>query len=433
MPELDYFIDCHHHMFTIADVPLYQTIHQTAHDKLKSPKKLVLPIILAFYLPLVNPEKKVEAYEKFIRFFENEPPESVDQVVNEVQNMLTSSADFTPLFTVTGNKILLTPLIMDMDLGGSGPNKKLNKLQGQIARLEAAIKANGKTAMVMPFIGIDPRREYENADHNVTTIKKLLGKITPLRTLQNEDVELGEVSFIGIKLYPSLGFNPNSNECKKLCNDAALAKIPITVHCQQGSLKLVNKADDLNHPKNWVPVLKYIVEQGSDPIINFAHFGGEDEVANTIGFQPADGFQVGPPWVYDGNSINEDSWTYLIIRMLKSYPHTYADISAFDYSNCAAVAALHWILYFEKQGRFGTETTIIADKLLWGSDYPMSLKEGNVTYSKIFKDFVDAIKSKSHSACPYPPKSYMDSFDADKFIRKVVCDNPKKFLGILES
>ncbi len=62
----------------------------------------------------------------------------------------------------------------------------------------------------------------------------------------------------------------------------------------------------------------------------------------------------------------------------------------------------------------------------WG--YPMTLKEGNVTYTKLFSEFVTAIKRRDDNTFQYPPN--MAKFDSDAFIKKLVCDNPKHFLGL---
>jgi hypothetical protein len=421
MPHVDFFIDCHHHMFTITDIPLYHTIRQTAHDNLTFPKKLAIPVLFAFYLPVSDAEKRVKKLRKFISFFESQPEENVSLIVTEVLKFIDGEEDFKPPFTVGENNILLTPLVMDLDIGGG-----VKKLRGQIDHLTAAIdKVNPTRLKVLPFLGIDPRR----TDADLPKITELLDMVKPLRELPGGIAAAQNGTFIGIKLYPPLGFNPRDHV--KLCLDVAEKKIPITVHCQQSSLKLVNDADDLTDPQNWEPVLEAVNSNNKDLIINFAHFGGEDEVAKTIRFQPADGFPTGPPWTFDGssiNGINEDTWTYRIISMLKKFDSAYSDLSAFDFSDGTAVAALQWLLHFDREGVLGKGKNMLTDKLLWGTDYPMTLMDGNLTYAKLFGDFVTAIKKTNNSACPYPP--HMNKFDADEFIRKLVCDNPKRFLGL---
>lgn len=288
MQQLDFFIDCHHHMFTIPDFPLYQTIRQTAHDKLNLSTRLAIPILLSFYLPPFNPEKKVMEYKKFITFFENEPEKNVGDFVDEVLNFIDGKEAIKPPFTV-GSHILLTPLVMDMDIGGG-----VNKLRGQIGRLTAASRTiKDPKVKMLPFIGIDPRRTEEptTTELKEPTIRELLDWVTPIRKIPGgfEGAENG--TFIGIKLYPSLGFNPRDHI--GFCENIADREIPVTVHCQQGSLRLVNDADDLNHPENWEQVLEALNGKGKELIINFGHFGGEDEVTKTIGFQRREDTEVG--------------------------------------------------------------------------------------------------------------------------------------------
>jgi hypothetical protein len=62
------------------------------------------------------------------------------------------------------------------------------------------------------------------------------------------------------------------------------------------------------------------------------------------------------------------------------------------------------------------------------ADYLMSLKEGDVTYSIIFKHFVEAISRREDGEYPYPPG--MAAFNACAFIEKIVWKNPKCFLGV---
>lgn len=408
--NLDFFIDCHHHMFTIADIPIYQTIKQAAHDNITLPKKMLIPL-LSFYLPIVNADKKVERLEKFMRFFEHEQDENVKQMVNEILELIDDEG--VPLFKFTTEEVLLTPLILDIDLGGG-----VSKLASQVKRLSDAIKQINPTRVkILPFLGIDPRRnDFSN----------WLSLITPLsRRGGYSNSENGD--FIGVKLYPSLGFNPKDHI--NFCREISARDLPVTVHCQQGSLKLVDDADDLNNPRNWQIVLKKMENDDKKLIINFAHFGSEDEVAATIEFKERDYIPPPPRWEYDGHSINTDTWTYQIIRMLKKYPKTFSDLSAFDFSNSRATAALHWLIHLDRNGQFGSEGDyLLEDKLLWGTDYPMTLKVGNITYTKLFTEFINAISRNDYNIFPYPP--LMTEFDAGALIKKIVNINPKNFLGL---
>lgn len=57
MPDLDYFIDSHCHMFTMADIPLYKPLEQVVEDK-DSLGTYTLLSLLIFARPFINPKKR---------------------------------------------------------------------------------------------------------------------------------------------------------------------------------------------------------------------------------------------------------------------------------------------------------------------------------------------------------------------------------------
>jgi hypothetical protein len=403
--ELEYFVDSHCHLFTMADIPLYQTVREFARENGNLPKRMLLPLV-SFVLPLINPEKKVEQLETFMRFFENEPHESVRQLTDEVLGVI--DANGASGFSFTARKTVLTPLIMDFEMNGG------KKLEHQVNRLLGAIEAvNPDRVQILPFLGIDPRRsDLSGWLPKVKSVQTRLGE----GTLENGDL-------IGIKLYPPLGFR--AKKFGEVYQRIAEQELPVTVHCQKGSLNLVGKAGKLTEPANWQEVLENMA--GGQPLrINFAHFGGDDGVADTIIFRDRSDTETGPLRRFE--RLAKKSWTYEIIRLLKRYEHTYADLSAFDFSDPEGAARLLWILHFDEEGQFRKEGAYkIADKLLWGSDYPMTLHARGTTYSTIFKDFVNAFKTRKDDLIEYPE---MPNFDTDAFLRKLLCDNQKRFLGL---
>jgi hypothetical protein len=419
--ELEYFIDSHCHMFTIADIPIYQTMKQAAHDKLGLPTRILLPLV-SFALPLIDPAKKVEKLEKFMRYFENEPHDSVAQLCGEVAALVAAQGRADYSFAAA--KTILTPLVMDMDLGGGIGSEKQSKLAGQVTRLTEAIRTVSPTNVtVLPFIGIDPERKRPDFDY-------WLGKAVSV-------AERGGIAnakngdFIGIKFYPSLGFSPQEHVEKYRA--IAAKGLPVTVHCQKDALKLVDKANSLIDPKNWEVVLATMSGDAHKLKINFAHFGGEDSVKETAYIREriaSDGAVM--PNIFD--SCRKNSWTRSIIRMLKVYPDAYSDLSAYDFDDPAAVASLKWIFHLDSKGEFtvaGAPNPPLIEKLMWGSDYPMTLKGGDITYSDIFGKFIEAMKrtKDKDGQWEYPPIGEKNAL-SDTEISKLVCDNPRKFLGI---
>lgn len=416
MQNLEYFIDSHCHMFTIADIPLYETIRQAAHDKLGPAKRTFLPLV-SFMLPLIDPDEKVQKLEKFMRYFENEPCDSVRQLCKEVDDLMTLGGNVTYRFAAKNT--VLTPLVMDFDMGGrilaSG---RKSKLAGQVQRLCDAIKqVSPQKVKVLPFMGIDPERP--DFDHWLDKAQSVQGR-GGFAAAQNGD-------FIGIKLYPSLGFSP----LEHLPRYKTMAEkgLPVTVHCQKDGLKLEKDGDSLTDPKNWEAVLAALKAEGIDLTINFAHFGGEDGVMATAAFRDRPPEDASTPLrIFD--ELRKNTWTRSIIRMLKTYPNAYSDLSAFNFSDKEAIGSLKWILHFDAQREFdvaGAANYPLIDKLMWGSDYPMTLTGAEVTYTCIFNEFVRAIDSQSSNDHQYPPPIALPT---EAFINKLVCENPRKFLGL---
>ena len=399
-----YFIDCHCHMFTMADVPLYRSIchfigkYDTLH------KRILFPFA-GLVLSGTDLEGKAADFEKFLRFFEHEPGENVSQLASEAHQFVDG-----PGSPYGGRTILLTPLVMDFDLNG-----EVNKLNAQVQRLCDAIAGSGLDGgrmKILPFLGVDPRRT--NALLRIDKYDSLKNRTSP--------AILGNGSFIGIKLYPPLGFHAAAYRdfYRGLCE----RQLPVTVHCQRDSFRLTPDADKFTDPANWEKVMTGPATQNLR--INFAHFGGEDSVMETVKFREKGPNDDGFLWSYAG--IDRDTWTYRIIRLLKRYPHTYADVAAFDAKSDRAMAALTWLLHLDGAGEFkGEGNYLLADKLLWGTDYPMVLGGRDTSYTTIFNGFAEALKRKGHDYYEYPQPLRVD---AAALLEKMVGDNPMKFLNM---
>jgi predicted TIM-barrel fold metal-dependent hydrolase len=264
MTNLDYFIDTHCHMFTIADIPLYEMVRQLAEDN-DAPGKTILYGIVAGFL---NLDGKAKEYEKFIRFFENEPSDSVKQICDEITALVNAkgcdSYRFTAAHTIT------TPMIMDMDLGGNIDKEKKSKVDGQTKRLRDAIAHVKPAVKVLPFVGIDLGRDKKDFAKRLSQIKSIKERGGIAKTHSGD--------LIGLKLYPALGFEPDKHidKLKKVVE----RDIPVTAHCQKGGPKMHDNIDIFTDPENWADVL----EKCPQLRINLAHFGGEDGAIDAIDY-----------------------------------------------------------------------------------------------------------------------------------------------------
>lgn len=427
----NYFIDSHCHMFTIADIPLLKSIEQVLDNNDAPTTYLAFPLI-PFIRPFYNPRKALEHYSPYVRFFESEPEQVVQQLADQTATGIPASSINTVIGAV--DEVIMTPLIMDFDAGAG-----VSKLEGQASRLRSAIRtslanlpANVKN---LPFLGLNPGRS--NVDELLSTYK-----VKSVATRGGID-ETKNGDFIGVKLYPPLGFDiyPENNPsllAKHMEFYSMLAQkgIPVTVHCQKGSFSLVDKKtkEAFTSPMNWEAVFNNLSPADQNSFrINFAHFGGDDGVYDTIDFRDtndSDGKLV--EQVFE--RIWENTWTYSIIKLLKKYPQTYSDIAAFDFDNEEAVTCLLWILYLDAAGKFDAlGSNPLVDKLLWGSDYPMVLNSDVNNYKllldKFTQSFTFTAKTVGKFECPpfdkLPAENQLTQAD---FIKKLVDVNPQKFL-----
>lgn len=440
----EYFIDCHSHLFNIEDIPLYPTIANVNN----------LPnTLLAFGALFGVHKKKLEEYKPFIDYFDKRKRDNVIWLCEQIENTL---AGYNAL---SNRQIILTPLVMDFDLVGNDAAHSFEDVIYQTNVLRNEIKLanlNGQKTKILPFVGLDLRKVVSCSDAR-TFLENIFDEVGGIKkpNAVNGIDELQSGDIIGIKLYPPIGFNPYgdvgqssmSNKLKDFYSLCIERGIPVTVHCQSGSYsgydENIKMVDEYTHPRNWEKVLKEI--DGERLRINFAHFGGEDEITNCIlppVYTPEDHIQGGADPL---NEIKKDSWNGTLLRLLKLYPHTFADISAFDYSNSDAILGLCMLLSLDESNlldkRLGIDQQPVKlkDKLLWGSDIPMILgketkKKFNMekieTYSHYFKFFYTAMKIDSIRSGTYKtPKELGYSIpSADDLINRITYKNPMKFL-----
>ena len=388
--QIDTFVDSHCHMFTAADVPLHATISQNIHH----------PLVVLFGGVFAGLGFK--NYEKFIKFFDQESLQNVEQIVGELKKAL--EGEFKDSFHVETNKLILTPLVMDFDRNGN-----VRKFEGQVERLINAAKAFEdkppvKDIKVLPFIGLDPRKFVyrDGVLQDSAGVRSVLKSFLQERgvidahsdaRVPKDSLENGDI--LGIKLYPPLGFHVYPDDVAK--REAYLAmyellaeyQIPVTVHCQRDSYNLASSdMETFTTPENWASVL------GTNSTLaklrlNLGHFGGEKEVARAVNWSDGGSDSATSHFA---TGVSHIGWTTEIIKLLKGYEHTYADISAFDYRNDQSCASLLWLLAYDESGKFDEYGEFaLADKLMWGSDYPMILDRDYTSYQKFFAAFVKAI------------------------------------------
>ena len=450
-----YFIDSHCHLFNIDHIPIFTLLERANLNVLK------------FGALATDLNKILAQHRGFITFFEREISENIKHLTDEINSALT-------IPTYKKRERILCPLIMDFE---KIPEASHERLSNQVSRLLTTLRQpdvlkilsqvgeSGVPYKILPFLGLDLRRfksknikiEQINSEvikflnkHNVSF--KSAADRKDLDKLENGDV-------IGIKLYPPIGFDPYPEDPVlrgkyiKVFEYFNKKEIPFTVHCQKGSYQpnsVTGKdLENFTTPSNWEKVLAEI----PDLRINFAHFGGEDSVKRTVRWENDKDDSTNKFPFY---GINGSTWTYTIIKLLKKYKNTYADISAFDYADRDALLALSWLLTLD-DNRVNWQSAprmesrrlfehasgklkslgnyALKDKLLWGSDYPMMLgNEEFSNYKKLLSSFYKAIdvRTINHKEKGAP----MDEFPYSKgkfpnkkdLWERLTNSNPKRFL-----
>ena len=400
------FVDCHCHLFNIVDIPLYATLQGKV--EMGTLKRLVGSFAVGGALLAGVGDNILEGKEEFIRFFERSIEDNIKWLSLQVRN------------TAPDKNILMTPLVMDFDPVHQVSDSSLNEptVEDQLNRLLTAIhntKNSCHNVSFCPFIGFDLRKLDEPKEKIGLLKMQELWKTYGTTSKERSTEPLKSGSVFGIKLYPPIGFNPNplENDKKKRYIEfyewCCKENIPLTTHCQgaSGSFSVGKKSRVVNkitHGKNWWHLFETNPEI-KNLRINFAHFGGEEGIEDLI----------------DWLGVDKDSWTFYLIKLLKKFPNTYADISAYDFSDSDACENLIKLLEKDAEGSFNEEGKYeLSGKLLWGSDVPMVIssnayrkggsKNGISEYKHLYRKFEETVSIS----------------------KKMTSDNPSAFLTLSE-
>ncbi len=132
-------------------------------------------------------------------------------------------------------------------------------------------------------------------------------KVNPIRTNHYllMQTALEQKGFWGVKLYPSLGYEPDRPELIKVYEYCAANGVPVLMHCNHGGFKRDDTTSDLCNPARWRDILARPSLSGLK--ICFGHFGGNENLTKP--------------------EIDPDSWTGTILSLMKQCSGVYADIS----------------------------------------------------------------------------------------------------------
>ncbi|WP_440874186.1 hypothetical protein [Thalassotalea sp. PLHSN55] len=462
-----FYIDAHVHFFSAGHIPLQQTIDRLLNktfgstgSKLTAAAGLSVAAPLIPLLPLLENtgavEGRIERIKGFIEFFDTDAAFSINKAVTSSEGIYFIS-DYD-------NRIkLFTPLVMDFEYSvvDYNPNyvgQKLLKDQVKNLTQEANSllikeKLINNKWLVLPFLGLDLRR-FDNADNIEHTLEQLIAlNSSGLNVIELNDFEQPFEDLyqqynggcIGLKIYPSLGCDvwPEDEQRRainiELIKTLAQKQYPVTVHCQKDSYEsgnldlsdetLINYAN----PKKWQNLLN--AADNPKLFLNFAHFGGEEGVKRLVNWRSwraGDRAQYKNKKLFEAFDRDTKSWTYRIIKLLKTQQNIYSDLAAFDFEDQKAVASFLWLLYLDEQGQlddeFPNSQYKLKDKILFGTDVPMTMYQ-YPEYKAQVKAFYQCMKGNySHKFMFVLPPSAWFNGNSNEYIENFINHNPAAFL-----
>ncbi len=243
---------------------------------------------------------------------------------------------------------LFTPAMVDLDLWAGGDTAETSADE-QVALMELVTRLFG--GRVHPIVGFNPW-------------KAALGLRDGRDPLDPAREAVARRGFVGVKLYPPMGFAPTSNNLLPpveglppglrrdvdLVLDAlygwcAAEAVPIMAHCEQSNEAgpgLASRAD----PRRWGAVLR----RHPDLRLNLAHFGGHRGLTRQ---RP------------------RRSWSRRIAELMERHPHVYADVGHFD----EIVADKRLEAWVDGYERLLEDHPIVARRLMYGSDWHLLMRQ----------------------------------------------------------
>jgi predicted TIM-barrel fold metal-dependent hydrolase len=249
-------------------------------------------------------------------------------------------------------------LMMDITTGDGNDDERFTRQTEGTSR--QILRYPGR---VFPFFAVNPLRE----DH-----------------FERMQVALEEQGFIGIKLYPSLGYRVDSDAMKKVLTYCNTHGVPIMQHCNRGGFYKDAAFIDNSNPAHWEALL----EEFPNLTVCFGHFGGDENLT-----QPR---------------IDPGSWSGKIVGMMSRYEgRVFADISYHTNGMDGGDKEKH---YFANLKRLLNDPRS-RDAVLWGSDFFLvrqRLRESS------YWDYYERRLSKAH-------------------FKRIADKNAKRYLGIADS
>ena len=280
-------------------------------------------------------------------------------VMSILKSRITSgSADFGPLYALAPNKFAALKLALQKDMDAVTDDMVDELADDAIfTPLMMDILTQQQTADNFP----DPLFEQQVEGTKRQTLRypgRMLPffAVNPFRYdfVNRTKKALQDEGFIGVKLYPSLGYSldaPGMDVIMDYCNTN---HIPMLMHCNHGGFKLDDTSTSFCDPAKWglVNTTDGYLDTYRKLKICFAHFGGSEYFVNKD---------------ETGNLrdvLQEKSWTKTILDLMGAYPgRVFADLAYHAEALRPATS----------QDYFRSLSAILAEpkyrtQVLWGTD-----------------------------------------------------------------
>ncbi len=269
--------------------------------------------------------------------------------------------------------IITTALMMDL---ATGWGVKLRK--GLVAQIEE-LKQLSQEVPILPYYAVDPRRETNTLENLYELFLLAFPEQGP--------------SFFGLKVYPGLGYLPSDYRLFPIYEICQEKNIPVLAHCggeavttQHLNISVFRKdvpvaisgqnrqevGAQLNHPKEWIPVL----EAFPNLKLNLGHFGGDHA------------------WEQMRDQGSSEK-VATILDMMEKYPGLYADFS-YNLIDPALYSIFKTVLDLKPAA---------AKKALFGSDFWVVCAEGNLRKKQ--KDFLERLDNHREAMIHGNIKNYL--------------------------
>jgi predicted TIM-barrel fold metal-dependent hydrolase len=219
------------------------------------------------------------------------------------------------LIGLSGDDTAVVALMMDITSGGKeGEALFLRQLEDTS---RAALAYPGR---LLPFVAVNTLRKSH---------------------FERMEMALTQRGFVGVKLYPSLGYDLRSQEMDRVFAYCAANQVPLLTHCNRGGFFATVEDIQKSNPSIWGSILtKY-----PDLRICFGHFGGDEFLA-----RPA---------------VPPSSWTATILDLMRAFTGVYADIAYHTDPMMGGKAERN---YFANLGKI-LDDPVLKTRVLFGSDF----------------------------------------------------------------